>query len=269
MTIILKEMVCTEEFSHKFIEMCQSLNKLVETFATPSLLLTYYVDQCKKCRFVENSCLVVAMEQADIDLFKIPHKFGKMFFENEFIQISMIQQLLLCLHVLFQNDIVHGDVKIDNFLAKKVDNLKGTFFEYNVGNDTFYVENFGFVFVFSDFGMSRKLNKTTYAQPFNFDMFNLMACFSISTNTTKLLPVNRLYWQFEIDANMYHPPVGIISAPIASIMRNICFDIFESEQTAFRDTVLRTTPINLLKLFNLKTDRTNKKIGPISCTFQL
>lgn len=141
-------------------ELLTQVRQLIRRDICPNFLYAYDVSVCDRCEMSKGPgfCYITFMEPADGDLFQAQM--------SENIMISVLYQMLIAVHSLHSNlAIVHKDIKSDNFLVKKV--RPGGWLKYTIRNsifnETFYVENTGFIVLLSDFGISESIQSSHYS----------------------------------------------------------------------------------------------------------
>ena len=82
---------------------------------------------------------------------------------TEQMLINSILQILMCIATLHSIGISHNDTHYGNFLFHKI--IPGGYIKYTIKNETFYVENLGYLWVIWDFGISTQLSS-------KYDYFN-------------------------------------------------------------------------------------------------
>ncbi|AOC55236.1 hypothetical protein LCDVSa152R [Lymphocystis disease virus 3] len=130
-------------------------DKLIETNKSPHFVYSAGGGLCSNCVLStlnytqkKGSCYVAAMELADFTLTDVLNNLS-----DEDVKIA-VQQLLLGLAVLHcEYGVVHGDLKTDNVLIKRVE--PGGYVKYEMFGRNFYVKNKGLLFLIADFNVSK------------------------------------------------------------------------------------------------------------------
>jgi serine/threonine protein kinase len=143
------------------------INTLLLNKCCPNFYFTYGLSFCQGCfhginmyyeLFGKNKksyfCYLCYLEPMDNVL---PHDDEIFWTVNN--QYSILYQVLLAVYSIHSTYcIVHGDIKKTNVLYKKI--KPGGYFEYNVGNATYYVQNCGYLAILGDFGCSFSISPT-------------------------------------------------------------------------------------------------------------
>ena len=135
------------------------VNQLLLRRRCPNFVYVYNMAMCDGCKVQRlfdkrkatlGSCYVTFMESARTDLHR-----SKL--TNFDAQQSVLYQLLIAVHAIHRYyGIWHRDIKTSNVL---VDTIKpGGYFEYVIGNKTYYVKNAGVVAYIADFGVADVLS---------------------------------------------------------------------------------------------------------------
>ena len=170
------------------------IKPLVVNSICPNLPL--YIDTflCDKCDFVFKNnkkqfpCISIATELGRGDL----KCFFLNYFPNEKLLLSILFQILAGLHAIqMSGQILHNDIKLNNVLYYKV--RPGGYWKYIVNNKSFYVPNYGYIFIINDFGVS-----TMYSPYFKLypnkktQLYNLGSRYAINMNGV-FSPINTYY----------------------------------------------------------------------------
>jgi len=75
---------------------------------------------------------------------------------NEELLLNAVAQILMAIASLHNIGIKHNDTHYGNFLYHEI--KPGGYIKYTIGNDSYYVENLGYLWVIWDFGISTQLN---------------------------------------------------------------------------------------------------------------
>lgn len=135
----------------------EAIDRLIlQPHRSPNFLLFYETTWCKNCNMVvkkrtfePGSCYLTFMESADTDLYSIE-------LPSIYQQESVLYQILLGLHSLQKYlGLWHRDIKTDNIFIKQIQ--PGGVLKYNVDNETYYVQNTGYVVYVSDFNVGECL----------------------------------------------------------------------------------------------------------------
>ena len=89
---------------------------------------------------------------------------------TEDIMNNAILQILMCIATIHSLGIRHNDTHYGNFLYHKI--KPGGYIKYTVKNETFYVENLGYLWVIWDFGISTQLN-SKFDYFYDYEMLSL------------------------------------------------------------------------------------------------
>lgn len=131
----------------------EAIDRLIlQPHRSPNFLLFYETTWCENCnmvvkkrKFEPGSCYLTFMEAADTDLYSIE-------LPTIYQQESVLYQVLLGLHSLQKYlGMWHRDIKTDNIFIKLIQ--PGGVFKYNVDNETYYVQNEGYMVYVSDFNV--------------------------------------------------------------------------------------------------------------------
>ena len=156
--------------------MLEAIDRLIlQQHVSPNFLLFYETTWCKNCnmvtsyrRFDPGSCYLTFMEAADSDLYttELPYIYQ---------QESVLYQILLGLHALQKYlGMWHRDIKSDNIFIKRVE--PGGVLKYIVDNETYYVQNEGFIAYVSDFNVADCLKPgvltKTYEEYIDYDKYH-------------------------------------------------------------------------------------------------
>jgi serine/threonine protein kinase len=135
------------------------VNQLLLSRRCPNFVYIYNMAMCDGCRVERlhsrgkplGSCYVTFMEAARTDLYRSR-------LTNFEAQLSVLYQLLIAVHAIHRYYAIwHRDIKTSNVF---VDNTvkPGGYFEYVIGDKTYYVKNTGVVAYLADFGVAEVLN---------------------------------------------------------------------------------------------------------------
>lgn len=142
--------------------MLQLTSDLVRLRKSPNFILSYDIGVCENCKLPRNqigACYMTFLELASGDLSQLTGTVSEELIE------SMLYQILLGMATLHNTyGLAHSDYKLQNTLFDFIPS--GGYFEYNVGNDIFYVKNVGIMTYISDFGLSRIFNPKYSSGPF-------------------------------------------------------------------------------------------------------
>jgi serine/threonine protein kinase len=178
-------------------------SELVRLRQCPNFNLSYDIAVCSTCKLPSRkqigSCYMTFLELASGDLSQLKGRF------SEDMAESMLYQILLgmsSLHTIY--GMAHSDYKLQNTLFEFIPS--GGYFEYNIGNDVFYVKNTGIVLYISDFGLSRIFNPKYSSGPFygtrnvhvlNDNKMEPITCHfntEFTKNGLQLIPSTRFRW---------------------------------------------------------------------------
>jgi len=132
----------------------EAIDRLIlQQHRSPNFLLFYEATWCKTCnmvvknrKFAPGSCYLTFMEAADTDLYSIELPYV-------YQQESVLYQILLGLHSLQKYlGLWHRDIKTDNVFIKRIE--PGGVLKYNVDDETYYVQNEGFIVYVADFNVA-------------------------------------------------------------------------------------------------------------------
>lgn len=131
----------------------EAIDRLIlQPHRSPNFLFFYETTWCENCnmvaykkKFQPGSCYLTFMEAADTDLYSIE-------LPSIYQQESVLYQVLLGLHALQKYlGLWHRDIKTDNIFIKRTQ--PGGVLKYNVDNETYYVQNEGYIVYVSDFNV--------------------------------------------------------------------------------------------------------------------
>lgn len=162
------------------------LKPLVKKNICPNLPLFIDTFLCNKCDFVfrkgdnTHPCVITAMELASGDL-RDYLKFGTPTDDELY---SALFQIMAGLHAIQMSaQILNNDIKSKNILYYNVN--PGGFWHYRIGNEDFYVPNYGKMFVINDFGVSTLYDPNFQLYPNKkTKVFNLGSRFAINMDET-------------------------------------------------------------------------------------
>lgn len=127
-------------------EIMNLVNNALYSEQCPNFVLTYNLGICPACRSPEDNCYIAIMELAFGDMTKVDF--------DDRIATSALFQLLAALHWLHTRyGIYHGDLSRRNILVMKAPTTGTT--TYIINGKDYTVENVGYTFCISDFGLSQ------------------------------------------------------------------------------------------------------------------
>ncbi|AOC55247.1 serine-threonine protein kinase, PKc-like superfamily [Lymphocystis disease virus 3] len=148
--LVVKETLLQRDVNEE-ITCARLAAEILELKYVPNLIYVFKTAFCKECVISLNKstktgrCYVIIMESLDRSIGGLNINQGQL--------ESGLLQLLLTLSVLHgQYGIVHRDIKASNILIKSVP--PGGCWKYEIAGRTFYVPNYGLVFLLADFGLS-------------------------------------------------------------------------------------------------------------------
>lgn len=154
----------------------EAIDRLIlQPHRSPNFLLFYETTWCQNCNMVvkgrtfePGSCYLTFIESADTDLYSIE-------LPSIYQQESVLYQILLGLHSLQKYlGLWHRDIKTDNIFIKRIQ--PGGVFKYNVDNETYYVQNTGYVAYVSDFNVCDCLKRDVLSEEYyKFVPYNCLA----------------------------------------------------------------------------------------------
>lgn len=128
----------------------------------PNLPLIYDRFTCEKYKLTlkagdeEHPCVVTAIELANGDLKQYLNNYITAESGEELLYSALFQIMAGLWAVQKHAQIVHYDIKKENILFYKI--RPGGYFQYRILNQTFYVPNYGYLFILNDFGLSRSVS---------------------------------------------------------------------------------------------------------------
>ena len=135
------------------------VNQLLLSRRCPNFVYVYNMAMCNGCKVERlfdygsaalGSCYVTFMESASTDLAHV----DLINFEQ---QLSVLYQLLIAVHAIHRYYAIwHRDIKTTNVFIDLI--RPGGYFEYVIGDKTYYVKNAGVVAYLADFGVSEVLS---------------------------------------------------------------------------------------------------------------
>ena len=142
---------------------------IIDKNICPNLPLLYDTFLCDNCDLsfkkgnVQYPCIITIVEIGSGDLRDFLESFKLSFIDDD-ILFSALFQIMAALHsIQMTGQILNNDIKARNILCYDV--KPGGYWAYKCGKETFYVPNYGKMFVLNDFGVSTLYNP-------NFQLFS-------------------------------------------------------------------------------------------------
>jgi serine/threonine protein kinase len=132
---------------------------LIQENVCPNLPLIYDAFTCKDCKLVinekeeEHPCVITIVELANGDL---KDYLSREELSEDEIYSALFQIMAGLCTIQKYGQILNFDVKKENILFYKV--TPGGYFQYTIMNKTFFVPNYGYLFIINDFGISRSMS---------------------------------------------------------------------------------------------------------------
>lgn len=108
---------------------------------------------------------MLILEYFDGDVYNLITSLKDKKMENYELIKNIFSQLLLSIYLLHNKfQYCHNDAHLKNFLYKKVNENINECFHYKISNNDYYIKNYGYVIVLSDYGLSTPIieeNKNT------------------------------------------------------------------------------------------------------------
>jgi hypothetical protein len=143
---------------HEVFFLKDIIKPLIEKNICPNLPLLYDTFTCDDCDLIIDNekihthCVIIAMELAEGNLKNYLQE--KRTVEELY---SALFQIMSALHAIqYHSQIMNFDVKKENILVYNVE--PGGYWEYKIKGQSYFVPNFGKLFILNDFGISRTMS---------------------------------------------------------------------------------------------------------------